>query len=225
MRATSSEGTALETAALEGSEAVVRLLLEHGAEPNACDANGWTPLHNAMFASTVSLGIVHALVAARADVNACTTSDRHTPLHLAHEADPKLDWKLVSGSDDAGRTAFYVPAIVQTIVAAGGDVGARSASGATPLHEAAAAGATSCVLALLHSGADPAARDDDGQTARDVAGSCWQGCAGETLERLREMLVPPPSASSTSTSSVATAVAHPRPWPCLLYTSPSPRDS
>ena len=185
---TEGGGTPLELAALEGHEEVVRTLLAHRADPNVCDADGWTPLHNAMLVSSAEgLGIVRVLVAARADVNARTLTEGHAPLHMAHEGDPKVDWKLVSGADVTGRTAFYSPAVVQTLVGANADVEASSSSGATPLHEASAVGASSCVLALLHSGARVGALDADGATALQLAGS-RSALRDETIERLREML-------------------------------------
>ena len=193
---TSGGGTPLELAALEGHQDMVRTLLSHRADPNVCDADGWTPLHNAMLVSSVEgLGIVRALVAARADVNARTLTEGHAPLHMAHEGDPKVDWKLVSGADVTGRTAFYSPAVVQTLVGANADVDASSSSGATPLHEASAVGASSCVLALLHSGARVGALDAEGATALQLAGT-RSVLRTETIERLREMLraasAPPP---------------------------------
>lgn len=184
------DSTPLEVAALEGHEAVVRHLLLHGAMPSAADADGWTPLHNALLvASTAGLGIVHALIEAHADVGATTVTDGHSPLHLAHNADPKLDWKLVNGADHVGRTAYYLPAIVQTMVAARADVNARSVTARTPLHEAASNGANSCALALLHNGADPTARDDKGHTPYELVTSAGASLR-ETRERLFDMLTP-----------------------------------
>ena len=181
--------TPLETAALEGHEELVRLLLNHGADPNACDADGWTALHNAMLgASPNGLGVIRILCT-RADVNRKTNADGHAPLHLAHMADPKLDWKLVNGADGQGRTAYFSPAVVQTLVAAGANVNVRAADGSTPLHAASAAGASSCVLALLHGGADVNAVDGSGRTALDLAGSDWHGGGrADFLARLQDML-------------------------------------
>lgn len=61
----------------EGAEAVIRCLIEAGADVNAKDTtNGATPLHWAalnidQFAGTVA---AKALIAAGADVNACTNN-------------------------------------------------------------------------------------------------------------------------------------------------------
>ena len=214
------EGSPVEAASLEGHEEVLSLLLSHRAEPSAMDADGWTPLHNAMLLqSTSGLGIVRSLITAGAAVDVKTLSEGHTPLHLAHEADSKCDFKLVSGADDVGRTAYYLPALVQTMIAARADVNARSESGSTPLHEAAANGASSCVLALLHSGADPSTLDEQGRTPLMLAGSRWKaaGSQPETLMRLREMLSAPApkfdaasasgAGSSAPSSSAATMAA------------------
>ena len=63
-----------------GNTKVARLLLEHGADPNAQDAHGVGPAHDA--AQTGFLETLQALVEHGASVNA---PDRHgaLPLHMA----------------------------------------------------------------------------------------------------------------------------------------------
>ena len=179
-------GTALEAAALEGHESTVRLLLNAGVSDLwACDENGWTALHNAV--SGGHPAVARLLLEAGSDARARAT-DGSTPLHLVCEADPKIDFKLVAGSDGRGRTAFFAPALVQTLCSAGALVNAPAGDGSTPLHEAAAVGAGSTVLALLSNGADPTAVNADGRTPYAVIGSRSRGLAADTLDRLRATL-------------------------------------
>lgn len=181
----------LQAAALDGDESTVRSLLAGAADVLSVDSNRWSSLHNAMLVTHPSaLGVVNALLAARANVHA-RTKDGKTPLHLAHEADPKVDWKMISGADGAGRTAFLAPAIVQTLVAAHADPNAASVSGSTPLHEAASAGASSCVLALCHSRANLLAVDNEGRTPLQCVGVLATAAgSSEHFMRIREMLTP-----------------------------------
>ena len=94
--------------------AIVASLVEAGADPNARDINGWTPLHQ-----TPGLAhdpaVVAWLVEAGADPNA-RENDGWTPLHVAAKQ-----------SDD--------PAVVVALLEGGADPNAREdTAGGTPLH-------------------------------------------------------------------------------------------
>ncbi len=115
------------------------LLLKAGADPNAKDADGRTPL----FCSNVheNPAIVSALIQAGADVNA----------------------RVASGSTRGSTPLFnaWNPAVVFALIQAGADVNARSASGSTPLFNASN---PAVVSALIQAGADVNARNDNGET-------------------------------------------------------------
>ena len=175
---------ALHVAALGGHVGAVNALLAASAPPDAVDGDGWTALHNAMLCGPQCLETVRALVAAHANVNAMRP-DGQAPLHLVHMADNKVDWKVSRGTPADGRSSFFTAAVIQTLADAGAVVNAPSATGSTPLHEAAKNGALACVMALLHAGASPTAVDHDGQTPADVA----RACGGQTLLRIRGLLV------------------------------------
>ena len=117
--------------------------LQMGAEPNARDGSGFTPLHFAAMSETGEA--VTALLEAGADPNA---RDRlgSTPLHSA-------------------RTGEAVTALVE----AGVDPNARTEDGNAPLHLAAMSETGETVTALLEAGADPNARDNDGKLPFDYA--------------------------------------------------------
>jgi len=77
--------TLLHEAAGAGSIATLNLLLEFGADANALDAGGHTPLYRAANECSSQAGaeIVQLLVAAGADVRAQTGTQRCTALHMA----------------------------------------------------------------------------------------------------------------------------------------------
>lgn len=140
-------------------KAIMDLLLAHGADPNAVDIMGHTPLHLAaqLFQQTeigsdaihleVSWATVDLLLAAGADPNA---QGPHflTPLHLA-----------------AGKGL----ALLENLLSAAADPHVRSVDGMTPLHWAAREGRAMSVVVLLAAGADPNARSDGNKAPQDLA--------------------------------------------------------
>ena len=123
----------------------VRACLQAGADPEARDENGWTPLHVAANAD-----IVAALLEAGADPKA-RDKDGDTPLHYA----------AYHGQPDA----------ITALLEAGADPKARGEYGNTPLHWATGQGNVDAITALLEAGADLEARDKDGKTPFDLVSS------------------------------------------------------
>ena len=133
---------------LSETPAVVKALLDAGADPKARAERGFTPLHGAA-ANSKTPAVVQVLLDAGADLNA-RTKDGETPLHQA---------------------AWFskTPAVVQVLLDAGADPNARDEDGRTPLHRAAQLSKTPAVVqVLLDAGADPKARTKDGSTAWDL---------------------------------------------------------
>jgi hypothetical protein len=133
-------------AARNGDTARVRELLRKGANANAKDRGGWTPLHWAAFWGHVD--VAKLLLEHGADVNA-RDEDSRTPLHVA----------AAGGHAEVARL----------LLERGADANARGKDGWTPLHYAASYGHADVARLLLDHGADPSIRDKDGRTPLDIA--------------------------------------------------------
>ena len=138
---------------------VLPLFVAAGADVNARDTLGRTPLHLAGAASgtipaSVLAGVISALLDAGAEPNA-RDSEGSTPLHAA------TAWR---GSSDT---------LLHLLAAAGADLDARNNGGQTPLHAALGIDDPDMVRALMRLGADPAARDGAGNPFDPVACERW----------------------------------------------------
>ncbi|XP_045538000.1 transient receptor potential channel pyrexia isoform X1 [Papilio machaon] len=135
--------TCLHLSCLVANEECVKLLLDHGADPNKWDSlseKKATPLHCA--ASAKCLKCVKVLISHGADVNA-GLSDR-SPLHYAVLSD--------------------APEVVDALLAAGACPDTPQVFTETPLHVAASLGSDSCMKLLLDAGADVRAALGPGRT-------------------------------------------------------------
>jgi ankyrin repeat protein len=78
----------LYAACIKGHEAIVKMLVDEGADVNAYNEKGRTPIHAA--SSRGHIAIVKMLVRNKADINSQDEKDR-TPLIIAlHKGHPKL---------------------------------------------------------------------------------------------------------------------------------------
>ena len=133
-----------DNGALEIGEAAkaVERLLAGGADPNFADAAGRTPLHWA--AKFGDSKVITLLIDAGANIEAISEHDGTTPLQAAVE-DGKIDK-------------------AKLLLARGADLDARGRIGWTALHCAVARRQVATVKELLELGADPYAKDEDGNT-------------------------------------------------------------
>ena len=123
----------------------VQWLLANGAEVNAKNDNGWTPLHGAATKNASEAAAV--LLANGAEVN--VTSNGWTPLYMV-----------------AFRNASEAAAV---LLANGAEVNVKDNDGWTPLHWAADRNASEAAAVLLANGAEVNAKNNDGETPLDLA--------------------------------------------------------
>ena len=126
--------------------ATARLLLEHGAELEARNADGETPLHRA--ARDGRGAVAKALIEAGAEPNAADHAGQ-TPLHEASQG---------------GQLE-----VAKMLLEHGAKVNAKSKFDHTPLHLSVFGKHLGVVRWLVAQGADVKARNQDGKTALDLA--------------------------------------------------------
>ena len=161
-------GTAVADAAMRGDRDAVRGLLKQGADANAAQGDGMTPLHWA--ADRGDLAMTEMLVYAGANIAAVTRVGHYTPLHLASKAGNvqvvqallKAGADVKATTDPSGVTALHLAAasggvdVVKALIDGGANVNAKESEwGQTPLIFAASQNRAEAITVLLHGGADP----------------------------------------------------------------------
>lgn len=155
--ATRGRQTALHLAAAHGHDAMVALLLKHGASVEVLDARQRRPLHGA--ASALAPRVIELLISAGATVDP-TDAQQRTPLHavIAVLRDRPSDAEIRDQRADAATRCLA------SLIESGADVDhpcPREADSFTPLHRCVNVGDHTAPLldALLDAGADRGLRD------------------------------------------------------------------
>ena len=171
-------------------------LLSSQYDVNMTFCGGWTPLTVA--AASDSFSIAQKLLEAGANVNkAADLHERNglTPLHIAAELamEDLVELFLAHGASTRSLTAtmttpFYRAArggsvkILQSLYDAGSNVNATTWDDYTPLMEAVSWSNYDLLNLLLSWGADPHFRNDDGESAIDIASRIGDEAVLEMLE-------------------------------------------
>mmetsp|Transcript_396 Transcript_396/g.1358 ORF Transcript_396/g.1358 Transcript_396/m.1358 type:complete len:480 (-) Transcript_396:49-1488(-) len=209
--------TPLHYAASHGHDFMVSLLLSANADAQAVDSRGQTPLHVAArwgHASCMS----NLSKLAGSDINFVDASGR-PPLQLAAQfGHPNaVAWLLEQRAmvDTLDRTGFQTalhaavaarPAsaassVVALLLEANARVHSRGWRGRTPLHHAAASGATPIVRQLLQAGARRNIKDDEHNTPRALANNNFFHETVKVLETEPLVPSPPPPTPDVETLS------------------------
>jgi hemoglobin len=145
--------TLLHEIAGQGNVRIVATLLRLGADPNASDGYGQTPLYWASNAypydGAARAAVVATLAQAGANVNARERVKGCSALHMAARRGNVL--------------------VAQALLGCGADIEARDKYGDTPLHRAVKCRQAELVTFLLASGADAQAKSKSGQTPQLMA--------------------------------------------------------
>jgi quinoprotein dehydrogenase-associated probable ABC transporter substrate-binding protein len=184
----------IHTAARQKHPEMVQLLIDRKADVNEADNNGMTPLLHAVMRDdvpTIKLLLAHsakieqpgpegfpplslaigedkyeaakALIDAGADVNLTAGADKLTPLMVAAAQSRPAEGAMFL--PDSTRPIDVAKALIDHDA----DVNAKSAKGVTALIVAATHNNAAMIGLLLQSGADPLIKDNQGQTALDLA--------------------------------------------------------
>ncbi len=136
--------TLLHDAAMAGEAELAAVLIRSGADPDAREPEGHTPLYRAATGE-----VARVLLAAGASVDVPSGPTRGTPLHQAARR----------GSDS----------VATALLDHGANIDARDSKGQTPLRRAVNCRKLQVVHLLVRRGANPHAEDNRGVTPLDVA--------------------------------------------------------
>ena len=165
-----NHSTLLHEASSYGNVKVAQLLLERGANINARNKEGHTPLHRVLvrlgyFGGADCFDIIQLLFEHGADVDALDDA-QSAPLHVASQ----------SGSTEATRLLLEHGAVVD----------ARDNKDSTPLHVASQCGKAEVARLLLEHGANINARNKEDQTPRHLLLS--MGTGRSDIDTIRSFL-------------------------------------
>jgi uncharacterized protein len=200
--------TGLMAAAERARPDIVKLLLDHKADPNVAGRDAGTALMLA--AENNQPEIVKLLIGRGADPNRQDNNGWTAVLKAAYQGNAKCIEILASHSKLELDRALLVAALmerkdaVKVLLDNGAEVDFRASDGRTPLILAAGKGNKDIVELLLQAGADASLTDQAGQTAQAVAAAKGFNDIAESLRHAPAPSGTPVAAASPS-ASVETA--------------------
>ncbi|XP_042364001.1 ankyrin repeat domain-containing protein 61-like [Plectropomus leopardus] len=137
-----SRQTALHLSIRHMAPSAVQILSSYGADVNAVDSSGMTPLH--MAAGILHKDVMTSLIQEGADINMRVRHSGNTPLHLA----------AMAMAMKTSKTLENDISCISELLGRGAEVDAMNEAGLTPLQEACSVGNEKPVELLLRYGAD-----------------------------------------------------------------------
>lgn len=159
-----SDPTVLHLAVMHGHLRIVKLLLNRGADVEATDRFGLTPLH---YAAAAAADVTQVLIDAGANPDQ-TDIEGNAPIHYA-------------------ATNGLVE-VLKVLVKGGAGINALDRGGDAALHQAAENGHIEAVKVLLELGADASIEDEGGQTALEEICEDVDHCTPEVIDTLTAIL-------------------------------------
>nr|XP_010964030.1 ankyrin repeat domain-containing protein 61 [Camelus bactrianus]XP_045359910.1 ankyrin repeat domain-containing protein 61 [Camelus bactrianus] len=138
----SNRQSPLHLATTYGTHLVLSILAQNGAQVNALNDSGMTPLH--MAAETLNEEMLDMLIACGANVNCAIPSTGSTALKLA----------VCMASGKAGRMLAADVSCIRLLLVHGAEVNAQDREGETAIHEACFGGREAIINLLLEFEAD-----------------------------------------------------------------------
>ncbi|EDQ93019.1 uncharacterized protein MONBRDRAFT_22348 [Monosiga brevicollis MX1] len=165
--------TVAHIAALLGNGTIFKLLVEHGANCNAADADGNTVLHVAM--KRPQAEIIRQLTKIPGLDFFAENNQKQTPLHLLAESAPPNGLEILK--------------IIFELI--NHNLSPTDAEGNTPLHVAMRNGASDISMGLIRNGAHPGVPNAEGACCFDIARTSPK--LGKLLIKLLELIRDPPA--------------------------------
>ena len=213
-------------ASLGDGTAVLKLLLEQGADPRIATANGMTPLMAAAVRGDVAA--LRLIADKNVDVNAKDGAGETALMFAATSGSPDAVGFLLDHGADArvqskrNETALGnagtagVEASVRLLLDHGAEVNVRNIRGYSPLMLAASSDAvpSGALKLLLAKGADTTYTADYGESARDLASKRGDTAVVRLLGGMPSKTNQPATMSVPATSAVRSRARSRRQWDC-----------